>query len=116
MKAIGMVLMVLSLAGCATSKYAYDSRAAILGPEYLDAIAANPPDRDTEYYAPNFAVRGLGRWADPYSSVDSTLLLPKIEALLVQAPAPSAPVRDIAGQGYPRLEETGLPLFTAGHE
>ena len=113
MKGIGLIVMVLSLAGCATtSKFAFDPRAAVLGPDYLDYIAQYPPDRDTEYYYPSFTISGMQNWVVPYSSAQETSSLSGVAALLTRMPEPSQAVKDITGQGYPSLEQAGLPLFT----
>jgi hypothetical protein len=116
MKGIGLIFMVLSLAGCATtSKFAFDPRSAVVGPDYLDYIAEYPRDRDTEYYTPTFTIRGMENWVDPCSSAQRTPPFPSIEALLVEMPEPSQEVKDITGKGYPSLEQVGILLFTEGY-
>jgi hypothetical protein len=117
MKGIGLIMMVLSLAGCATtSKYAFDPRAAVIGPDYLDYIAQYPRDRDTEFYYPSFTISGMQHWVVPYSSAQETSSLSGVSALLTHMPAPSPAVKDITGRGYPSLEKAGLPLFTDSYQ
>jgi hypothetical protein len=117
MKGIGLIIMVLSLAGCATtSKFAFDPRAAVLGPDYLDYIAQHPRDRDTEYYYPSFTISGMEKWVVPYSSAQETSSSSGVTALLTDMPEPSPAVKDLAGQGYPSLEKAGLPLFTDSYQ
>jgi hypothetical protein len=117
MKGIGLIIMVLSLAGCATtSKFAFDPRAAVLGPDYLDYIAQYSRDRDTEYYYPSFTISGMEDWVVPYSSAQDPSSPSGVAALLTHVPAPSPAVKAITGQGYPCLEKTGLPLFTDSYQ
>ena len=113
MKAIGLVLVVMSLAGCATqSKFASDPRAAVVGPAYLDYIAEYPSDRDTQYYYPSFTVAGVGKWVDLFPS-EMPSSSSSIDALLTDIPEPSPAVKDLTGKGYPLFEQrSGLLVFT----
>jgi hypothetical protein len=113
MKAIGLILLVISLAGCSTpSKFVSDPRAAQIGPAYLDYIVEYPPDRDTQFRYPSFTVTGLEKWVDPYMNALPSPF-PSIDALLIKIPEPSQAVKDITGKGYPQLEqESGLLVFT----
>jgi hypothetical protein len=113
MKVIGLLIVVMLLAGCSTSsKFVHDPRAAQIGPAYLDYIAEYPPDRDTQFYYPSFTISGREKWVDP----TTTLLpspMPDIDTLLTHIPEPSRAVKDITGKGYPQLEqESGLLVFT----
>ena len=110
MKAIGLILVVPLLAGCA-SRYAHDPGAAKVGPAYLDYTAHNPRDRATEFYYPVFAVRELA------NREDSTVYPPSpparaIAPLLIRRPEASPHVKTITGKGYPCLESAGMPVLT----
>jgi hypothetical protein len=110
MKALYFVFLALCLTGCA-SRYSSDPRAAVVGPAYLDFIAEYPRDRDTQYYYPGFSIRDFQlptALSIPMPSVAS----PRVAVLLAGVPEPSQKVKDITGKGYPRLERTGLLLFT----
>jgi len=111
MKVIRIVLLILCLTGCA-SKYASDPRAAVVGPAYLDAIAANPRDRATQYYYPSFAIRNFEPAAALSTPWPTPAVTPEIAALQTEIPEPSRNVREITGKGYPCLEQAGLRLFT----
>ena len=106
MKAMVFLILALSLAGCATqSKFASDPRAAVVGPDYLDYIVEYPPDKDTEFQAPWFTLNG--RQTEPSYGVQNT------HPLETQIPTPPPAVTDLAGKGYPLLEQkSGLLVFT----
>jgi hypothetical protein len=114
MKIMGFALLALSVTGCA-SRFASDPRAAVVGPAYLDCIANNPCDRDTQYYYPAFTVRGMGDWVDPTLTLTNITVDRGITAMLTDVPKPSRKVLEISGKGYPDLEAAGLRLFTAPH-
>jgi hypothetical protein len=106
MKAAAFVIIAFSIAGCATkSKFANDPRAEVIGPDYLDYIVKYPPDKDTEFYAPWFTVNGHQN--EPSYGVQNT------HPLEIDVQAPPQAVKDIAGKGYPLLEQkSGLLVFT----
>ena len=99
-------LIPLLLAGCATqSKFANDPRAQVVGPAYLDCIAEYPPDMATEFYAPWFTISG--RQNEHSSGAQDR------HPLEIDLPTPSKAVQDIAGTGFPLLEQkSGLLVFT----
>jgi hypothetical protein len=111
MKAIGLILVVLALAGCAQSPYSHDPRAAKVGPAYLDYIAQYPRDRATEYYYPVFTLRGMTCCQDSVADIPGPLANP-IDPLLTQLPDVPACVQKITGKGYPCLESVGMRVFT----
>jgi len=106
MKATAVLIIALSFAGCATkSKFANDPRAAVIGPDYLDYIIEYPADKDTEYYAPWFTLNG--RHNEHSDGFQHTL------PLEIDVPTPPQAVKDLAGKGYPLLEQkSGLLVFT----
>ena len=106
MKTPAFLIIALLIAGCATrSRFANDPRAEAIGPDYLDYIAEYPPDKDTEFYAPWFTVNG--RQSEPSYGVQNT------HPLEIDVPTPPQAVKDIAGKGYPLLEQkAGLQVFT----
>lgn len=113
MKAIGLILLALSLVGCASkSKFASDPRAAVVGPAYLDYIAQYPRDRDTEFYYPAFTVHSLEKGLPPSTTLPGSAVAPSISAILISIPEPTQQIKNITGKGYPSLERDGLRLFT----
>jgi len=111
MKAIGLILLGLALAGCAPSRFANDPRAAVIGPAYLDCTADNPRDRDTELYNPVFGIDGVTN-LDASIALISSASTEAIRPLLVVRPAMPASVEQIRGKGYPCLEHAGMPLLS----
>ena len=112
MKVSRFIFLVLCLTGCAGSKYASNPGAAVVGPGYLDAIAANPRDRATEYYYPSFGMRDFQFSADASAPLPKGAAGPEVTALLTYVPEPGAQVKEITGKGYPCLERRGIYLFT----
>src|SRR5690242_19941792 len=111
MKVMTFVLLTLCFTGCA-SKYSSNPGAAVVGPGYLDAIAAYPPDRATQYYYPGFRIRDFELSPDASTPLPIPNLSPAVAELLLQLPPPTQYVQDITGKGYPTLEKTGIRLFT----
>jgi hypothetical protein len=107
MRTIGLLCLVLALAGCATkSRYADDPRARCVGPAYLEYIDQHPPQKETQYFYPVLAVSGGSYLAmSPTGTVDST-----IQALLTVRPNPTADVQASTGKGWPELEAKGMPF------
>jgi len=106
MKATAFLIVALSIAGCATqSKFASDPRAEVIGSDYLDYIVKYPPDKDTEYYTPWFTING--RQNKPSYGAQNT------HPLEIDVQTPPLAVKDLAGKGYPLLEQkSGLLVFT----
>jgi hypothetical protein len=102
----------LGLAGCASSKYASNPGAAVVGPGYLEAMAAHPRDRDTQYYYPHFEVRGYEPSAGAAAPLPKASISAEVADLLINIPEPSREVTEITGKGYPCLERTGIILLT----
>jgi hypothetical protein len=115
MKVITFVLLALCLTGCA-SKYASHPQAALIGPGYLETVAAYPPDRDTQYYYPGFGIRNFELSADASAPLPKPDLSPTVTVLLTQLREPTQHVKDITGKGYPSLENTGMRLFTSSDQ
>jgi hypothetical protein len=116
MKAIGLFLLALSVAGCSSPnphRYALDPRAALVGPAYLDYMAEFPRDRDTECFYPSFTSRSVETAAHPTTAFADAGVPPAVAALLIDIPQPNPNVDGCAGTGYPKLERTGIRLFTA---
>ena len=112
MKVLLIVALALLGSGCATSKFANDRRAFLVGPDYLDYIARYPRDRDTQYYYPVLTVRGLTHWVDPHSTLPAPSFGSSIDALLVPIPEPTEEVKRITGTGWAHLERAGIPMST----
>lgn len=112
MKVSRFIFLVLCLTGCAGSKYASNPGAAVVGPGYLNAIAAHPRDRATEYYYPSFRIQDFQLSADASAPLPKGAAGPEVAALLTYVPEPSPQVKEITGKGYPCLERTGIHLFT----
>ena len=110
MRIIGVLILVLALAGCATeNRYAYDPRARCVGAAYLQYIDDYPPQESTEYFYPVLKVKGGSYLAiTPLGPFD-----PKIEALLSVRPEPTAAVKQSAGKGWRELEATAMPFHCA---
>jgi hypothetical protein len=112
MKAIGFMLLALTLTACShTSRFASDPRAAVVGSDYLDSIEENPRDLDTQFYYPAFTTRTDG--ASQPQGVIGAAIPATITSLMIDIPQPSQSVHDSAGKGYPELERDGIPLFTS---
>jgi len=116
MKVITFAFVVLCLTGCAASKYSSNPGAAVVGPGYLETIAKYPPDFDTQYYYPGFRIRDFEPSDDASKPLPKPYLSPAVAALLIELPAPSQHVKEITGKGYPRLEKTGIRLFTSANQ
>jgi hypothetical protein len=112
MKVITFVLLAIGFTGCA-SKYSTNPGAAVIGPDYLDTIAAYPRDRTTQYYYPGFHIRDFELTLDASTPLPKPDLSPAVADLLLQIPEPTQHVKDITGKGYPCLEKTGIRLFTS---
>jgi hypothetical protein len=116
MKVITFVLLALCLTGCATSKYSSNPGAAVVGPDYLDTIAAYPRGRATQYYYPGFHIREFELSSDASTPLPKPDLSPAVAELLLQIPEPAPHVMDITGKGYPCLEKRGIRLFTSAEQ
>ena len=110
MKASVILALALLGSGCATSKFANDPRAFLVGPDYLDYIAQYPRDRDTQYYYPVLTLRGLTNWVDPNSTLPTPSFEARIDALLVPIPNPTEKVKENTGKGWARLERKGVSM------
>ena len=114
MKAIGLLLLSLSLVGCSSpSRFGSDPRAALVGPAFLDYMAEFPRDRDTEFFYPSFTSRSGESSVAPSTVLTDTGVPPSVAALLIDIPQPNPNVEGCAGKGYPELERTVIRLFTA---
>ncbi len=116
MKAITFLFLALFSAGCANSKYSSNPGAAVIGPGYLETIAAYPPDHATQYYYPGFRIHGYEPSPDASTPLPKPDLSPAVAELLTQLQEPSRHVNDITGKGYPCLEKTGIRLFTSAEQ
>lgn len=115
--ALALLLLSLLIAtGCASTRHAGDPRASVVGPCHLDFIDGIPRDRDTQLYYPSFAARGLGNWTDPTSTLPAMQARPDVVALTTELPPISGDAEEVAGEGFPSLEDAGLRLFTKGSE
>jgi hypothetical protein len=116
MKVITFVFLSLCFTGCA-SKYASHPQAALIGPGYLETVAAYPRDRATQYYYPAFRIRDFQLSADASAPLPNPNLHPAVAVLLTHIPEPSQHVKDVTGKGYPGLERTtGMLLFTSAYQ
>lgn len=116
MKAIGLSLLALSVAGCSSpnpNRYAWDPRAALVGPAYLEYMAEFPRDRDTEFFYPSFTSRSVETAVPASTPLTGAAVPPAVAALLIDIPQPNPNVDGCEGKGYPKLEKTGIRLFTA---
>lgn len=113
MKVIRFVFLAFCLTGCASSKHSTDPRAAVVGPAYLDYIAAHPRDQATQYYYPSFGIHNFQPSEALLTPLPKSAAGPKVAALLADIPEPSRQVQEVTGKGYPCLERTGIRLFTA---
>jgi hypothetical protein len=105
-----MALVAVLLAGCAQqSRFTNDPRAAMVGPAYLDSIEQYPRDRTTQYYYPVFAMRDAVP-VEPPANVSSSVPA-EVQQLLNTRPKPAASVLATQGEGWPELEQTGIPFF-----
>ena len=112
MKVSQFIFLVVFLTGCAgSSKFSSNPGAAVVGPGYLEAIAAHPRDKATQYYYPSFGIRNFQLSADASARLPIHVG-PEVAALLTYVPEPSAHVKEITGKGYPCLERRGILLFT----
>ena len=110
MKPLSIIAVALLGSGCASpSKFVNDPRARVVGPDYLDAIAQHPRDRDTQFYYPLFTVGGITNGADSYDS-PSKASESEFKALLTEIPQPTEAVKKITGKGWPQLERVGIPF------
>jgi hypothetical protein len=110
MKVVGLLCLAIVLSGCAsrTNKYANDPRAHCVGAAYLDYIDEYPPDRDTQFFYPSFfVVSGAKDVSEPAPTPQDQ----QIQPLLTVRPEPTQEVKAITGQGWPKLESTGVPFF-----
>lgn len=112
MKALFILGLIVLASGCthSPSRFAHDPRAAVVGPDYLDAIADYPRDQSTQFYYPVLTARGLENWTDPYADAPKGSFGNGVDALLIDVPQPSDEVRQITGKGWPRLEQYGIPF------
>jgi hypothetical protein len=112
MKATLSLLVLVTLAGCATqSKYANNPQASVVGPEFLDYIAKYPPDRQTEFCRPAFVISNAPSHIDLFADVPLRQDALRIKPLLLVIPEPSEEVKAIAGKRYPEVERKGMALL-----
>jgi len=111
MKALATFGLVILASGCTTSsRFAHDPRAAVVGPDYLDVIVENPRDRSTQFYYPDFTIRDLADWTDPYANSPKGSFGQGVDDLLIPVPEPTQEAKQATGKGWPRLEHTGIPF------
>ncbi len=116
MKAGWTILLISGLAaGCAhPSRYQHDSRAAVVGPDYLDYVDQYPRDRDTQYYYPVFKVGGDRERGELFPEPENAAPF-EIKRLLIAVPPAPPAVQAIEGKGWPELEREGIPFFFDRH-
>jgi len=113
MKALFIISLALLGSGCETTKFTNDPRAFLVGPDYLDAIAQHPRDRDTQFYYPLLALPGITNSVDLRFGPTTPSLGSKVDALLIDIPEPTEEVRQITGKGWVLLEREGIPISGA---
>jgi len=102
--------IAILLAGCsAPSKFTHDPRAAVVGPDFLDYMEQYPMDHDTQYFYPHFGLAGA-KSLEASNAEGSNVFPQNLSALMIERPKPSQEVREIDGQGWPKLEHDGIPF------